>query len=296
MTKVINLLFSKGKLIPLFIIFIIVSIILIIIPYFNIDQGKWNFIVSTKTHFITIIGIVILFFLVVLFIALIIKNVFTLGVRSIKGKKVLKLKYKFGPTILEFIEGKIQEIVPISNSAFILPVNNTFIDDCIDDEKSATGNFFKHHFIKNFNKKDELQQAILKELTGIKKTDIYYPEGTTLILPEEYNIEDDCKCIITASAIRSKTTGIISTPGSIYKSINNVYLKTKNLKIETLYMPVIGSGHGGLEFTDSLLCLIMIIKDLSKRNHHIKNVKIVIRKEDYNKINKFNIYSSFTNL
>jgi hypothetical protein len=59
---------------------------------------------------------------------------------------------------------------------------------------------------------------------------------------------------------------------------------TADKKIAHLRIPVIGSGHGGLEINSAILFILLSIGHYSKKFHHIKSIEIVIIDSDAKKI------------
>jgi len=179
--------------------------------------------------------------------------------------------------------GKIQEIADtIKEVAFVLPANSTFIDDCITDSNSALGAFFlKYHGNKVSKVQEDIKQQL--ERLGYQHSENgNYSLGTTIILPNEYDIP--AKTIITASTIRKGTIGIRAEPSSICECIRQVFTITADKKITKLYMPVLGSGHGGLDINDALIFLVQSIKHYSKYYHHLSSINIIINKKDVSKL------------
>lgn len=165
----------------------------------------------------------------------------------------------------------------------VLPVNTTFTDECITDKKSALGSFFdKYHSSKIPSFSNDLQQ-ILKE-NGIEKVSSgRYTPSTVVVLPEKYSLP--AKIILVASTEKSKNEGFITSPTIICDCIYNVFRETADMRISTINIPIIGSGHGGLELTEALNLLVLGIKFQSKRYNHIKKVIIYVRDCDKGKIN-----------
>jgi hypothetical protein len=66
---------------------------------------------------------------------------------------------------------------------------------------------------------------------------------------------------------------------AIALTIKNIFEITADKKIDLLILPVIGSGHGGLEIDFSLNFMLFNIKYYIQNYHHIKNIKIIIYDE-----------------
>ena len=206
------------------------------------------------------------------------------------GKKLTTkegMHFSFNQITINLKIGRIQKIPGLTkNSAVVLPANTSFIDDCITDDKSALGAFFLEFFPEKISKvSGDIEQQLQKQ-GHQKDEDASYPPGTTIILPEEYNTP--AKCIMTASTIRREKVGILTSPNTICECIRQVFEITADKKIERLYMPVLGSGHGGLDINDAMLFLILSLKYYSKTFHHIKTVDIMVMEGDVKKLKDIN--------
>jgi len=49
-------------------------------------------------------------------------------------------------------------------------------------------------------------------------------------------------------------------------------------------MPILGSGHGGLDINEALLFLIVAIKHYSQYYHHLKSIDIIVTENDASKL------------
>jgi O-acetyl-ADP-ribose deacetylase (regulator of RNase III) len=189
----------------------------------------------------------------------------------------------FSQTSVRLQVGEIQKIPGLDKaSAVVLPANTSFIDDCITDRNSALGAFFLEHYPEKIEKIRECIHGLL-ETSGYKKDDHgLYPPGTTILLPAEY--ETPAKTIITASTTRKEGIGIRAEPSSVCECIRRIFEMTADKKIDNLYMPILGSGHGGLSRYDALLFLVAAIKHYSKYFHHLKTIHVVVTPKDASKL------------
>lgn len=225
-------------------------------------------------------------FILTLSIAFVVTGIILIFV--LRDKKLKKLidgtSVKFNSTTLKIKFGDIQDENEVSSdSAFVLPANTTFADDCVTDTKSALGSFFNKHHPEKIPGFAKSIQRILKS-KGIETTDgIYYHPSTVLILPEEYSIQS--KVILVASSVRNSGKGFRTDPSIISNCIYNLFKETADKRIRKFYLPVIGSGHAGLEITEALNLLILCIKFHSKKFHHPTNITIFVRVNDVGKIN-----------
>lgn len=225
-------------------------------------------------------------FFVWLGVAFILAGLVILFLQTQKVHKSLRnnTSCKFNSTTVTIVIGNIQNVTNISKSgAFVLPANTTFADKCVEDPNSALGAFFKEH---HPDKISDFPQRIKEILAGRKivpSDSGHYEPAMAVLLPEEYSMP--AKVILVSSSILEKGKGFHSEPALVAASIQNVFKELADKKINTIYFPVIGSGHAGLELTDSLCLLMLSIKFLSRQFHYAKNVYIFVREVDRKKIN-----------
>jgi O-acetyl-ADP-ribose deacetylase (regulator of RNase III) len=169
-------------------------------------------------------------------------------------------------------------------SAVALPCNTSFVDDCISDRNSALGAFVLKHYP---DRMPDVKKAI-EELTmrsGIPKgEDGTYPPGTTIIMPREYNTP--AKVLITASTVTKERVGIRAQPSTICECIKQIFEVTADKKVCNVSIPVLGSGHGGVDINDALLFMVLAIKHYSRHYHHLASISIIFTEHDTQRIEK----------
>lgn len=182
-------------------------------------------------------------------------------------------------------KGEIQSIHGVTrNSAIVLPANTTFVDSCASDARSAMGAFFTTNFPEEVG---QLPSEIRKFLDAIgiqAEENDQYPAGTTIVLPDRF--AKPARIIITASTIRTPGSGIISSPQIICNCVEEILKTTADQRIDTLYLPILGSGHGGIDRGLALLFLLLATLHFSKMYHHIKLVHIVVHPNDIDRLNR----------
>ena len=188
---------------------------------------------------------------------------------------------------LKFIikSGEIQAIQDATrNAAIVLPANTTFIDSCATDARTAMGAFFTKHFPGEVGTLPSLLKNVL-DAAGIQAEGTgQYAAGTTVILPDSF--AKPAKIVVTASTIRRPGTGIVSSPNIICNCVEKILKATADQRIDTLYLPILGSGHGGVDRGLALLFLLIAMLHFSKLYHHIKVVHIVVHPKDVNGLYK----------
>jgi len=181
--------------------------------------------------------------------------------------------------------GEIQMLQNLTrNSAIVLPSNTTFVDDCATDKRSALGAFFTEHFPSEIANLPALFTQVL-DSDGIKPTpNGQYPPGTTVILPTQF--EKPAKIVITASTSRIPGTGIMSNPYIICRCVEEILRVTADQRVDSLYLPILGSGHGGVDRGLALLFLLLALLHFSRSYHHIRKIHIIVHPKDVDGLNQ----------
>jgi len=195
------------------------------------------------------------------------------------------VEIKRGGVIILVKAGEIQAIQGLtSNSAVVLPANTTFIDDCAADRRSAMGAFFAEHFPGEIGGLPTLFKHILDSLGKQPVEGNRYSPGTTFILPDRF--WKPAKIVVTASTIRSFETGITSNPYIICNCVEGILRITADERVDTIYVPILGSGHGGVDRGLALLFLLLALLHFLKFHHHITKVQIVVHPNDVDGLNQ----------
>jgi hypothetical protein len=158
-------------------------------------------------------------------------------------------------------------------AAVILPANTSFIDDCITERHAALGAFVLHHYPDRIA---QFREAVTTRLPT--SSDNTWPPGTTVLLPREFDV--GVKILVTASTEREARKGIHTEPTTILACIREIFAQTADDHLEVLRMPVLGSGHGGLDIHSAVLFLLLGIQHYGRAYHHVKKIEIVVRAED----------------
>jgi hypothetical protein len=181
--------------------------------------------------------------------------------------------------------GEIQSIDSANrNSAIVLPANTTFVDDCATDKRTAMGAFFLDRFPEKVAELPALFAGILNA-NGLHPDESgQFTPGTTIILPDDY--AKPAKVIITASTLRIAGAGITSNPHVICNCVEAILKCTADQRVDTIYLPILGSGHGGVDRAMALLFLLLAVLHFSGTYHHIKLVHIVVHPNDIESLNQ----------
>lgn len=196
-------------------------------------------------------------------------------------KKVTNDKFSIninlgGNHIINIIYGKINDFQDYDNKTLvILPANDKFDDECIEDTGSVLGSFVRSLYP---NGNGDFKNEIRKELQ--KKDSTAFVVGDWISIDAKSSISE-FKVGIVAVTNRIDDDIVASSENVMlaFKGIHKIMTKKR---IKKVYIPLIGSGHGGLSPDLSLLCILISSIEQIRRNtgNILRDVNIVIYKKD----------------
>jgi len=190
-----------------------------------------------------------------------------------------------GHAKVEVVFGRLEEVAgKLNDHLFALPANNLFDDECINDKRSSLGAFVNHVFPNRVHEickmvKNELRSIEYKLIKSSTTSDGRYELGTTLYFDRP--LGENVKMAFVAVTTVSEEEGIQCEASNILTAIKGVHQIMSNKRLDSVIMPLLGSGHGGVPPEVSLLCMLLEIGECLKKpsGHHIKEVKIVVYQE-----------------
>jgi O-acetyl-ADP-ribose deacetylase (regulator of RNase III) len=170
---------------------------------------------------------------------------------------------------IDLITGAIQDACPDKHhGAVVLPANTAFDDACINDLNSALGAYFQTHFKSQIAEVQALIQDYLAAaypVNGAKPA--VYPPGTTVYL--DCPLKTGRRIIIAAVTEKIPGAGIRADTLSLVASLKGIMRLASDKRIADLWMPVMGTGHGGLDFSVALaMIVVQLTNGILKEGYH----------------------------
>lgn len=167
-----------------------------------------------------------------------------------------------------------------------LPANEFFDDECIHDSRSALGAFMQHHFK---GKIPEIQTLVRAALVNHPSEEVQKksPEPEASGKASSYGIG---KCVFLDRplsshlkiAMVSVTTqrvdvGLRADAAYMFEAAASLRRVMANNRLTRLYIPILGSGNGGLKGEVSLVCMLIAFGELRRKSaYNPKEVNIVV--------------------
>jgi len=187
-----------------------------------------------------------------------------------------RLKFRSSHSI-SVVTGKIENYIGSDHSAVVLPANTSFDDQCVRDDRSALGSFFLHHFPTGI---DEIQRLIrtagAKACGKLEESFNAAPPGFTILL--DNLLGTAFRVIVTAVTTIDPDHGITADTLSLVSSVKQVFKLAAQHRISSLTMPVMGTGHGGLDFKTALSLILLQCMNsmLYEGFHQVREAEIIV--------------------
>ncbi len=187
-------------------------------------------------------------------------------------------RLKFGSShSISVVTGKIENYIGSDHSAVVLPANTSFDDQCVRDGRSALGSFFLHHFPTGIEEIRKLiRTSVAKACGKAEESFDAAPPGCTILLDNLFGTA--FRVIITAVTRIDPDYGITADTLSLVSSVKQIFKLAAQNRISTLTMPVMGTGHGGLDFKTALSLILLQCTNsmLYEGFHQVREAKIIV--------------------
>jgi hypothetical protein len=212
------------------------------------------------------------------------------GIKSIDTRRVHSMPNGYcvnlGRITLKVVLGRIEKLDYSDESCMVaLPANEFFDDDCIYDHRSALGAFMQHHFKDNIADIQALVRAALAnepmEEVRKKPGEVAASYGVGKCVFLGCPLSSQLRVAMVSVTTQRADAGLCSDAAYVFEAATSLQRVMANHRLTRLYIPVVGSGHGGLKAEVSLVCMLIAFGELRRKSaHNLKEVNIVVFREN----------------
>jgi hypothetical protein len=161
------------------------------------------------------------------------------------------------------------------NKVLLLPANTSFDEKCITDKGSALGSYFINNFNENIEKVKKLILDTASKKFSLSESKKCADIGETILLPM---YEGNNNILIAAVTQDLPNIGIQANALGIITAVKNALSICSENRYSSITMPIIGTGHGGINHSISLalICLQYFVSLHYSQNHHVKELVIIV--------------------
>jgi O-acetyl-ADP-ribose deacetylase (regulator of RNase III) len=191
-----------------------------------------------------------------------------------------------------FIEvGRIQNYQSADSRAVVgLPANEYFDDECISDSHSSLGAFVQHHFEGGIA---DFVSQVRRELIDVpsqrvpraeRRVEDSYGIGETVFLSQP----PGQKLILVSATTERTGIGLRAEPHFLYAALEGIVEKMNERRLNSLTIPVLGSGHGGMPLPIAILFNLLAVRSILMEDlgRHMRQVRIVVFSGDASRIDR----------
>jgi hypothetical protein len=171
-----------------------------------------------------------------------------------------------------------------------LPANEFFDDECVNDHRSSLGAYIQHAFGGRI---PELQAVIADrlrkapfELVERKPNEMHKSYGVARCVYLESPLSSGRRIILTSITTQRPGIGLRSEARYLFAGMKAIVQEMNDHRLSDLTLPIMGSGHGGVEPELALLYLLLsckaVIDDPQRSGAHVRSVTIVVFRKDSN--------------
>lgn len=265
------------------VILLALGVFLILVGFFELkDMTKLQISPYSDPHyFIAFVGLV--FSVLSIFLYLFDEVTFGwIGFRKIR-KLDNGITAKLHNTNINIRFGQLEKLAEVSKESLVaLPANEFFDDECINDKDSALGAYVNYKFT---NQTKEVKDAIAIGLSGRSYKEVEKEKG---VFQKSYGVgvgvfvkkllSSTQPLLFVSVTIKRSGEGLRADMSYIFDVIKEIERIMVDQRINSVYVPVIGSGHGGLRKEVALFGILLAICDVVTKpsGHHISDFNIVV--------------------
>jgi O-acetyl-ADP-ribose deacetylase (regulator of RNase III) len=192
--------------------------------------------------------------------------------------------------------GRIQDYQSVDKrTVIVLPVNEYFDDGCISDPYGSLGAFVQHHFENRVVDFTKQIRAALEDVPSERvhrnerQVDDSYGIGEAIFLSK---LEPDYRVILASVTTERTGVGLHAEPYFIYAALEGIIETMNERRLNSLVMPVLGSGHGEISLPTAILFNLLAVRSIlaGDRGRHLKKVRLIVFDGDAGKIAPENMH------
>lgn len=192
--------------------------------------------------------------------------------------------------------GRIEDYQPgDKRTVIVLPANEYFDDGCISDPYGSLGAFVQRHFENRVADFTKQIRAALEDVPSERvhrnerQVDDSYGIGEAIFLGK---LEPDYRVILASVTTERTGVGLHAEPHFIYAALEGIIETMNERRLNSLVMPVLGSGHGEISLPTAILFNLLAVRSIlaEDRGRHLKEVRLIIFGGDAGKIPPENMY------
>ena len=190
---------------------------------------------------------------------------------------------------IRVVKGKLEDYTYGAGSAVVLPCNEYFDDECAADTRSALGAYVNSIFKNRCPEfvslvREQCPRAfgpgVEREKTKAVRA-VSFGVGLCLLLDKPLGHCFPIALLSTTTQLSQE--GLVGSVSYLFDGMKNLFRSMADARLNEVVMPLLGSGHGGVDRPLAFVGLLIAIAEAARRGHgghRERKVTIVIYKKD----------------
>ncbi|MGC2111025.1 MAG: macro domain-containing protein [Candidatus Korobacteraceae bacterium] len=190
---------------------------------------------------------------------------------------------------INVVEGRIEDYTVKTGTAIVLPCNEYFDDRCAADTRSALGAYVNRVFEGQAKElialiKDECKRKLGNGIQQQKTDDELaesYGAGECVLLMQP--LGRSIPIALVSTTTQRAGQGLAGRISYLFDGMHELIVRLADARINEAAMPVLGSGHGGIDPPLAFIGLLLAIAEAARYGQggqRLKKVTIVVFKSD----------------
>lgn len=186
-------------------------------------------------------------------------------------------------------QGRIENCVFGPDTAILLPCDEYFADECVRDPRSALGSYVKKMFEGQVDEFSSLMTALAAQQLPqgseyqktVEITAQSFGPGKCVLLKNPLN--RTVQIALVSTSTQRVGQGLVARISYLFDGMRELVERLADARITEVAMPVLGSGHGGIDPPLALVGLILAVAEAArygKGGQRLRKVTIVVFKPD----------------
>jgi hypothetical protein len=190
---------------------------------------------------------------------------------------------------IRVVKGRLEDYTYGTGSAVVLPCNEYFDDECAADTRSALGAYVNSIFK---NRCAEFVCLVREQCPRVfgpgverEKTKavraVSFGVGVCLLLDKPLGHHVPIALLSTTTQLAQE--GLVGSVSYVFDGMKDLFRSMADARLNEVVMPLLGSGHGGVDRPLAFVGLLIAIAEAARRGHggvRERKVTIVIYKRD----------------
>jgi hypothetical protein len=280
---------------PYWVIALVMGGALVTLPYVRVDKDNHFATQAPSTHLLVVVGLALLLVSVSAF-------VFTLWTKRASNEnmgagldltRVTQSNGMMWTTVsgceIRVVNGHVEDHDLDKGTVIVLPCNEYFDDRCTGDTRSSLGAYVNRAFdgrvdafvaLLKEESKNQLGPGEMQQKTNDERAETF-GAGRCILLRKP--LGHSVPIALVSTTTQRAGQGLAARISYLFEGMQELVAKLADARLNEVAMPIMGSGHGGIDPPLALVGLLLAVAEAARYGQggqRLKRVTIIVFKRD----------------